>query len=397
MSRQAEAFYAALLEDDPQELYDAAPCAYLSTLPDGMIVKVNGTFLAWTGYRAEELIGRQRLQDLMAHGDRIFYETHIAPALHLQGSVREIAVEVSGPSGARLPVLLNAVLKRDPAGEPRVIRTAMIDATERRAYERELVLARHRAEESEARARALAETLQTTLLPPRIAPVSGLDIAGSYRPAGDGSQVGGDFYDVFETGRGSWGVVLGDVCGKGPAAGVLTASVRYTLKAEAMHNSDPSAVLGAVNDALLHYHPGQLCSAVFMVLDVGADGTVRARLASGGHPLPLRVTADGHLDPLGLPGILLGLRAAPGWRDANATLHAGDTVVLYTDGVTEARRGEEFFGQERLEEAIRSASHRPARQIAEHIATGATEFQDGYARDDIAVVVMKDTGTPGGR
>jgi phosphoserine phosphatase RsbU/P len=394
VTKQADAFYAALLEDDPQELYDAAPCAYLSTLPDGTIIKFNTTFLTWTGYRADDLIGRRRLQDLLAHGERIFYETHIAPALHMQGAVREIAVEVTGPSGARLPVLLNAVLKRDSVGDPRVIRIAFMDATERRAYEHELMLARRRAEESEARARALAQTLQTTLLPPRIVQVSGLDIGGAYHPAGDGSQVGGDFYDVFETGRGSCGVMLGDVCGKGPAAAVLTAFVRYTLKAEALHHSEPSAVFAAVNDALLHYHPGQLCSAVFMMLEAGADRAVRLRLAIAGHPFPLRLSVDGRREPLGHPGILLGLRSEPGWRNASATLHPGEAVVLYTDGVTEARRGVEFFGPERLEQVLPSLTHGPAQEAAERIATVAVDFQDGYARDDIAVVVVKAMGAP---
>lgn len=394
MTGQVDAFYAALLEDDPRELYDAAPCAYLSTLPDGTIIKVNGTFLAWTGYRAEALIGRERLPDLLAAGDRIFYETHVGPALHMQGTAREIAAEISGPSGARLPVLLNAVLKRGSDGEPSVIRVAMIDATERRAYERELLRARRQAEESEARARALAQTLQATLLPPRIMPVPGLDIAGAYRPAGDGSQVGGDFYDVFETGQGTWGVVLGDVCGKGPPAAAVTAFVRYTLRAEALRSSDPAAVLAAVNDAVLHYHPDQFCTVVFMTFVVETDRPTRVRLASAGHPLPLRLAADGRLDALGRGGALLGLASRPCSPDESVALHRDDTVVLYTDGVTEARRDDEFFGRERLHALIRGAPALSAAQVAGHITAAAVDFQDGDTRDDIAVVVIKPTGGP---
>lgn len=87
-------FYAALVEDDPEELYDNAPCAYLSTLPDGTIVKVNRTFLGWTGYDRASLVGHRRFQELLAPGDRIFHETHFSPLLRLQGQVREIAVEV---------------------------------------------------------------------------------------------------------------------------------------------------------------------------------------------------------------------------------------------------------------------------------------------------------------
>ncbi|MDP9441894.1 MAG: PAS domain-containing protein, partial [Actinomycetota bacterium] len=168
-----EPFYEALLEDDPEELYENAPCAYLSTQPDGTIVKVNATFLRWTGYDRHALLGR-RFQDLLAPGDRIFYETHFAPLLRMQGQVREIAVEVVCQSGVRLPVLANSVLKHDAAGAPVAVRTVVFDATERRAYEQELLGARQRAEESEARARALARTLQSTFLPPEIPALPGL-------------------------------------------------------------------------------------------------------------------------------------------------------------------------------------------------------------------------------
>ena len=114
----AAAFYAALAEDDPAELYDNAPCGYLSTLPDGTIIKANATFLAWTGYDRDVLIGRCRFQDLLAAGDRIFYQTHAAPMLLMQGMIREIAIHVIGASGSRLPMLMNAQLKRDEGGQP---------------------------------------------------------------------------------------------------------------------------------------------------------------------------------------------------------------------------------------------------------------------------------------
>src|SRR5580658_3978242 len=124
----AAAFYSALADDDPAELYDNAPCGYLSALPDGTIIKANATFLTWTGYDRDKLVGRRRFQDLLATGDRIFYETHAAPMLFMQGMLREIAVEVIGASGLRLPMLMNALLKRDDDGQPLVIRAVMFDA-----------------------------------------------------------------------------------------------------------------------------------------------------------------------------------------------------------------------------------------------------------------------------
>ncbi len=383
-----EGFYAALLEDDAEELYENAPCAYLSAHPDGTIVKVNGTFLAWTGYDRADLVGRRRLQELLAPGDRIFYETHLAPMLHMQGRVREIAVQLVCSSGARLPVLVNAVLRHDAAGNPLVIRSALFDATERRAYEEELLAARRRAEESEARATALAHTLQATFLPPEIIAVPGLDVAGAYRPAGDGREVGGDFYDVFETGRDTWAIVLGDVCGKGPEAAVVTALARYTVRAEALRTPYPSAVLAALHEALVRYHPDRFCTALFARLDHGPDG-VRFTVASGGHHLPLCLRSDAAFESVGTPGTILGMLDAPRLTDSTTLLGPGDVVVLYTDGVVEARRDREFFDAERLRAAVAGTATTSAQQIADSVVATALDFQQGHAKDDIAVVVIK--------
>jgi len=129
-------------EDNAEDLYEHAPCGYLSTLPRGEIVKVNATFLRWTGYTREDLVGRRRFQDLLTGGGRIYHETHYAPLLRMQDEVHEIALEVVCASGERLPVLVNSVLKRDAEGRPLLIRTSVFNAVERRRYERELLLAR---------------------------------------------------------------------------------------------------------------------------------------------------------------------------------------------------------------------------------------------------------------
>jgi PAS domain S-box-containing protein len=133
-----------LLEDSAEDLYDHAPCGYLSTLPSGVVVKVNATFLEWTGHRREDLVGHRRFQDLLSPGGRIYHETHYAPLLAMQGAVREIALDVVCADGRRLPVLVNSVLRRDAAGEPLLVRTTIFDATDRRRYERELLLTRDR-------------------------------------------------------------------------------------------------------------------------------------------------------------------------------------------------------------------------------------------------------------
>jgi sigma-B regulation protein RsbU (phosphoserine phosphatase) len=384
-----DGFLDALVDDDPRELYDNAPCAYLSARPDGTISKVNRTLLAWTGYDEDALVGRRRFQELLAPGDRIYYETHFAPLLRMQGQVREIAVELVCRSGSRLPVLVNAVAKQDAAGRPVLVRIALFDASERRAYERELLAARRRAEESEARATELAHTLQATFLPPDVLSVPGLDVAGAYRPAGDGGQAGGDFYDVFETGRGTWAAVLGDVCGKGPGAAVLTALARYTVRAEALRTPYPSAVLATLHEVFVRHHPDQFCTALFLVLEPLAGGA-RIAVSSGGHQLPLCLRAGGHFETVGQAGTILGVLDTPRLADTTTLLAPGDMLVLYTDGVTEARRGREFFDDDRLCEAVSGAAATGggAQHVADSVVAAALDFQDGDARDDIAVVVI---------
>jgi PAS domain S-box-containing protein len=163
-SADANAWSQALRAETAEDLYENAPCGYLSTLEDGTFVRVNRTFLNWTGYRSEDLIERKRIHDLLAPGDRIYYETHFSPLLHMQGTVREVAVEVVCADAARLPVLLNSVLKVQTADTPLLVRTTVFDATDRRRYERELLRARREAEERARAAHALAHVNEGVLL-----------------------------------------------------------------------------------------------------------------------------------------------------------------------------------------------------------------------------------------
>jgi PAS domain S-box-containing protein len=143
-------------EESADDLFEHAPCGYLSAAPDGTIARVNETFLRLTGHRREALVGAKRFQELLTVGGRIYYETHYAPLLRMQGAVREIAVDLVAADGSRLPVLVNSILVRDAEGEPQAIRTIVLDARERKSYERELMVARDR----ERLAREQTERLQ---------------------------------------------------------------------------------------------------------------------------------------------------------------------------------------------------------------------------------------------
>jgi PAS domain S-box-containing protein len=137
----------ALLEESAEELYEHAPCGYLSTLPDGTIVRVNRTFVEWSGASREVLLAGRKFQTLLTIGSRIYYETHYAPLLRMQGFANEIALEVVRDDGRILPVLVNSRQKRDADGTPLVNRITLFDSTDRRRYERELLLARRKAEQ----------------------------------------------------------------------------------------------------------------------------------------------------------------------------------------------------------------------------------------------------------
>jgi PAS domain S-box-containing protein len=153
-----------LLVESAEELYEHALTGYISSLVDGQIMRVNETLLAWTGYAREDLVGVKRLHDLLAPGARIYYETHYAPLLQMQGSVREIAIEIVRADGTRLPVLMNSTLLRDESGAARLVRSTLFDASERRRYERELLRARADAESRARSAVALAHVTEGVVL-----------------------------------------------------------------------------------------------------------------------------------------------------------------------------------------------------------------------------------------
>jgi phosphoserine phosphatase RsbU/P len=380
-------FQEALREDDPELLYDRAPCGYLSTTPDGVIVKVNQTLLTWIGLDRDELVGRRTFAGLLTVGGRIYHETHYAPMLRMQGEARAIALDIRTSDGGVLPVLVNAVLERDADGRARVVRVVVFDATDRREYERELLRARERAEESEARARSLAETLQQTLIPPLPPRVPGLDVAAAYRSAGRGHEVGGDFYDVFQVGRDDWVMVLGDVCGKGIEAAVVTALVRYTVRAVSVQTADPAEALQRLDEVLLAHGTSRFCTVVVARLR-RLDGAWTVTVSLGGHPQPLHLVPGQDPHPVGRPGTIVGAFEGASRDEADLALRPEEALVFYTDGVTEGRRGKEFYGEDRLRRAL-SGIKQDAATMVETLLDEVLEFQAGLPRDDIAIVVVK--------
>src|SRR3954454_10265091 len=155
-----KARFPALLEDSADELYDNAPCGNLSFLLDGTIAKVNATLLGWLGYTRGDLVGRKRFGDLLAVGARIYYETHFAPLLAMQGEISGIALDLRAKDGSKFPALVSSLVKNGSDGQPQVIRTIVFDGRERRAYEQELRYAREVADVARQAAEREGERLR---------------------------------------------------------------------------------------------------------------------------------------------------------------------------------------------------------------------------------------------
>jgi serine phosphatase RsbU (regulator of sigma subunit) len=238
----------------------------------------------------------------------------------------------------------------------------------------------------------LARTLQQILLPPQLPKIPGLQVAARYLAGGTGAQVLGDFYDVFPSVRGSWGLVVGDVCGSGIAAAKSTALARYTLRGEALRQARPSLILAGLNQAMLDWpadDPRFLTAIYATVRPYLAVASVR--ISSAGHPLALIRRADGRVHSVGRPGTLLGLFPDLDLHDTRFMLRAGDSMILFTDGVTEARShiDRQLYGDERLSVLIAGLANLSAARMATAVIKAAKAFSGGVIGDDTAVLVLK--------
>ncbi|MCK8678324.1 MULTISPECIES: SpoIIE family protein phosphatase [Streptomyces] len=413
--RTTDAAFSALLEDSVEELYESAPCGYLSTLMDGTIAKINSTLLEWLGTDRETVVARKRFADLLTVGGRLYHETHFAPLLRMQGRITGVALEMRTGDGGRLPVLVSSVVKHSGDGEPLLIRTTVFDASARRSYEQELLRRQREAEEArrqaeEARRQAEADrarltealaALQRSLLPAELPVVPGLETAVHYHTASP-DRLGGDFYDLFPLDGKRWAFFLGDVSGKGPRAAAVTSLTRYTLRTAALHDADPAGALGTLNTVLHERYTGddpRYCTAIFGVLEPDRDtGEVTVRLASGGHPPALVTRADGTAHFLPTPGgLLVGVLPDPHFVTATTVLAPGDTLLLYTDGLTEARTGPDrtdLYGDEALHAFATRLAGPPPGGLVQALTALLDSLGDGVD-DDTALLALGVPARPG--
>ena len=235
----------------------------------------------------------------------------------------------------------------------------------------------------------VARVLQESLLPNRLPPVAGLDIAARYVPGG--GVVGGDFYDLFPLSDGAWYAAIGDVQGKDARAAARTSLVRHAVRLAAVHSDGPAEAMRVVNGAALQEQDAdehRFSTLLLAELVPDADG-VAVRMASGGHPPALVLRAAGEVEEVDCRGTLLGVVEDPDVKECRLRLGRGDALVLYTDGLTEARHDGEILGEPAVRERLSRLADRDAAGIAHGLEAAALEWAPDARADDVALLVVR--------
>jgi phosphoserine phosphatase RsbU/P len=363
---------------DLQALYDHAPCGYVVSDPSGTLVQVNETFARLTGFRREDLVGRVRLAELFTAGGRIYYETHYAPLLLMQGAVQAIALELRRAQGSALPVLISSVVRSDSSGRPQAIFTTLFDATDRRRYEGELLAARRREHD-------IAQYLQRSMLNGPLPSDAGLELAFRYAPGEDALEVGGDWYDAFWLHGRRVGLVVGDVVGRGIEAAATMGQLRSAVRALASTGLGPATLLDALDRFGRRHDVGETATLVYAELQLA---TRELRYACAGHPPPAL------LAPGDAPELLWQGRSPPLGVDnpsiqrpeGRCRLASDGTVVLYTDGLIEDRARPSEDGLARLLSALQGRAREPLGTLVPGLA-GA--LAPSSRADDVCVLAAR--------
>ena len=263
---------------------------------------------------------------------------------------------------------------------------------------RRAALAVHNAQVTAAHVR-VSQALQRALLPRALPVVPGLDLAAQYLPASTGSDVGGDFYDVYPVGPAQWLVAIGDVCGTGAGAAARTGLMRDVLRVLVREGRSLVRAIELLNDVMLESgDPLQfatLAAALVTLREAGDGGETRGtrelevQLVLAGHLQPLLVRPDGRVDLLGVHGTAVGLVERLDLTCTSHVLRPGETLLLYTDGVTERRRGDEQFGVERLRRAGGAAAGRQAARLLTVVLAALDRFTAEAHDDDIALLALR--------
>lgn len=379
------------------QLFEHAPVGILLADPDGVVRAANPCSGEVLGWKPRHAIGTS-LTDMFS-GDAADVASGLLRESVGSGGPSEATITRTGPDGTtqHLEVTVAPV---DPDHWDLGVFVLLRDESERIQALEAAQRARQAAEADAERYAELAWTLQESLLPPDLPAIDGIHLGTRYHPAGDGSEVGGDFYDIFQVADGEWFAVVGDVCGKGAGAARLTALSRYSLRAATVRTKHLATNLGDLNTALNRQYDldrarGQHRFATATAIRFEADGDgVTVRAGSGGHPPPLVVRAAGTVEEVACRGPLLGVFEEATFTTGETRLGPGDVLLLYTDGVVEARRDREEYGEDRLRDLLASCAGQRADDVAGAVEEAVLTFQSGVARDDIAILAIGPDGGP---
>ncbi|UNM11643.1 SpoIIE family protein phosphatase [Streptomyces formicae] len=237
---------------------------------------------------------------------------------------------------------------------------------------------------------AISQSLQRSLLPPGLPQIPGVEVEVIYRAAGEGNEVGGDFYDLFPIRDGAYGFAIGDVCGTGPEAAAVTGLARHALRLLAREGFGGPAVLERLNAAILDEGArSRFLTLLYGELWPQEDGSALLKVVCAGHPLPLRLRQDGSVEPAAEPQPLLGVIDDLELYEQTITLQPGDVLLCVTDGVTERREGTRMLGDDGLVDVLTTCTGLTAGAVAARILRAVERFAAEPASDDMAILAMR--------
>ncbi|MFF5481740.1 SpoIIE family protein phosphatase [Streptomyces sp. NPDC012935] len=240
---------------------------------------------------------------------------------------------------------------------------------------------------------AISQSLQRSLLPPELPDIDGVEVEVIYRAAGEGNEVGGDFYDLFPISDGAYGFAIGDVCGTGPNAAAVTGLARHALRLLAREGLSGPAVLERLNSAILDEGArSRFLTLLYGELRPQEDGSAELKVVCAGHPLPLRLRQDGTVEPAAEPQPLLGVMEDLELYEQTVTLDPGDVLLCVTDGVTERREGSRMLGDDGLTDVLTTCTGLTAGAVAARIMRAVERFASDAPSDDMAILAMRVPG-----